>query len=545
MTPATDADSAASPAGSPVTSPAAAPDVLGLVVPLPAHVERGGGKALALDADTVVTGDPAAVGILCTLLQTRTGGAVTGRANGAADPADTRAPRIALSVSPGGSPESYELTVTDAAAAVIGADAAGLFYGIQTLVQLIERSGDRWRLPAVSVADAPRFAYRGLMLDVARHFFPVEVVRAVIDRAASLKLNHLHLHLTDDQGWRIRLASRPALTEAGAGSAVGGDPGGFYTAEDYAQIVAYAASRHMTVVPEIDLPGHTHAVGLAYPELAAAPVLSEHVHEVVAAYGGSLPVAGEPYTGIAVGFSSLVIGDERTDAFITDVVTDLAAMTPGPYLHLGGDEALGTDPADYAAFVARATRIVADAGKIPIAWHEAGAAEGLHPGTVGQYWGFVSPTDGMDEKARAFVARGGRLILSPADAVYLDMKEHADAPLGLVWANGPTSLSRAYAWEPGALLAGVPEEAILGVEAALWTETIRTQDDIDAMMFPRVAAAAEAAWSPATGASPARTWDSFRERVGRLGPLWATFGIRFTPSPEVRWAGDEHREGPR
>ncbi len=291
----------------------------------------------------------------------------------------------------------------------------------------------------------------------------------------------------------------------------------------------------MTVVPEIDMPGHTHAVGLAYPELAEAPVLNEQMLEQAEAEG-VIPVAGTPYEGIVVGFSSLKIHDEATYDFLADVFGELAAMTPGPYLHLGGDESLGTDPDDFALFVARASEIIADLGKTPIAWHEAGAAPDLADSTIGQYWGFLTPTDGMDDKARAFVDNGSQLILSPADAVYLDMKYAADAPLGLTWANGPTSVERAYSWEPSELIPGVDESGILGVEAPMWSETIRTLADIDIMAFPRLAAAAEIAWSPATGASDLRTWASFRERVGALGPLWTSLGIGFQRSDEIPWA---------
>lgn len=501
------------------------------VVPVPRDIVAGEGPGFALRGGTAVSGGQAAVGILADLVAARTRGEVL------LDTAATGA-GISLAVTDAGTPESYRLTATAAGIAVTGADAAGLFYGIQTLAQLIERTDDGWRVPAAEIADAPRFAYRGVMLDVARHFFPVDTVLGVIDRAAQLKLNHLHLHLTDDQGWRIEIPSRPELTQRASGTAVDGDPGGFYTAGDYARIVAYAATRHLTVVPEIDLPGHTHAVGLAYPEIAEPPVLSEHIREVVEEYGSTLPVAGEPYEGLAVGFSSLRIGDPATDAFVTDVVTDLASMTPGPYVHVGGDEALGTDPRDYSAFVTRASRIVAATGKIPVFWHEAGVACELHPGAVGQYWGFVTPTDGMEQKARAFLARGGSLILSPADAAYLDMKDSADSELGLTWANGVTSVERAYSWEPGTVIDGVAESDILGIEAPLWTETVRTADDIDTLMFPRLAAAAEAAWSPATGEHPSRTWESFRARVGALDGLWNALGIRFRRSPEIPWSGE-------
>ncbi|WEG08034.1 family 20 glycosylhydrolase [Microbacterium horticulturae] len=431
-------------------------------------------------------------------------------------------------------PETYTLTVEPTRIRVLGGDEAGLFYGVQTLVQLLAASPT---IPAQTIDDAPRFAYRGVMLDVARHFFPVEVVEGYIDRAAALKFNALHLHLTDDQGWRIRIDSRPELTDNASGTSALGDPGGFYSKDDYARIVRHAASRHMIVVPEVDAPSHTHAISLAYPELMEPIVLSDHIREVVDVYGGGIPEAGRPYTGFAVGFSALKAHDDATYAFLGDVYRELAEMTPGPYLHVGGDEALGMSDDDFAVFMDRATALVSDLGKTPIAWHEAGSSSGLSPDTIGQYWGFVTPTDGMDEKTRTFVRAGARVILSPADAIYLDMKLTADSPTGLTWANGPTSVHDAYAWEPTAIIDGIGEADILGVEAPLWTETVRTPGDIDAQAFPRIAAAAEAAWSPAAAAAvPERTWDSFRARVGALGPLWRAQGIAFAPADEIDWA---------
>lgn len=498
------------------------------VVPAPASIEAGSGAPFRLTAGTPVSGDRDAAAALTALVSARTGIAL---ATGSDDAG------IALRIDKGaGAAESYELAVDEASVTVTGADAAGLFYGVQTLGQLLARDGDAWTLPAVTIADAPRFAYRGVMLDVARHFHPVETVKAYIDHAASLKMNALHLHLTDDQGWRIELHSRPALTELASGTAVGGDAGGFYTKDDYRDIVEYAASRHMIVVPEIDMPGHTHAVGLAYPELAEAPVISDHMREIIRDYGGDEPVAGAPYDGMAVGFSSLKIHEEATYEFVADVFGELAAMTPGPYLHFGGDESLSTSDEDFAAFVTRASAIIADLGKTPVAWHEAGATADIADTTIGQYWGFMTPQEGAAERAQTFVDNGAQLILSPADAIYLDMKYPTGPSLGLTWANGPTSVERAYSWEPSDIVPGVEDADILGVEAPLWTETIRTAEDIDTMAFPRIAAAAEAAWSPATGESELRTWESFRERVGALGPLWTSMGIGFHPSSEIPWA---------
>lgn len=496
------------------------------VVPAPAAVAADPAAApFPFAARARVAGDAAAAGVFAAAAAARTG----------LRPEPAEEAPITFRIAAGGAPESYRIAVDEASAAVTAPDAAGLFYGAHTLGQLICADGEGWAIPAVTIDDAPRFGYRGLMLDVARHFFDVATVKAVIDRASALKLNVLHLHLSDDQGWRLQLESRPELTERAADTAVYGDPGGFYTKADYAEVVDYAASRHMIVVPEFDLPGHTHAIGLAYPELAEDPVITAHIEDVVREYGGVLPRRGEAYTGFAVGFSSLRIHEEATYEFVADVFGELAAMTPGPYLHLGGDETLGTSAEDFAEFMARASAIVAGLGKTPIAWHEAGAAPGLDERTIGQYWGYVVPDGVTDAAARAIVAKGSRLILSPADAIYLDMKNAADAPLGLTWARGHTSVRRSYEWEPTAVIEGVGQSDLLGVEAALWTETIRSLADLDDMVFPRLASAAEVAWSPAPGASPLRSWESFRVRVGALGPLWRAQGISYHADPDVPW----------
>lgn len=491
------------------------------LVPYPASVRALAEAPLRLDARAVVTGPSVAAAALADLVLARTGLALS------CVESETVEGTIRLTVAGKGAPESFRISVSAASAVVEGADDAGLFYGVQTLVQLLSHDEEGWMLPSVEIADAPRFSYRGVMLDVARHFFDVDTVKAWIDRASSLKFNHLHLHLSDDQGWRLAIDSRPELTARAAATAVGDRDGGYYTKADFADIVEHASARHMVVVPEFDVPGHTHAVGLAYPEIAAPPVVTDAVRETTETFGGELPAAGEPYRGVAVGFSSLRIGTPETEAFLRDVFTELAQLTPGPYVHLGGDEAHGTDPSDYAEFVRLAVAIVAATGKTPMAWHEVGAVSGLPAPLIGQYWGFVTPEEAQGAAARAIVDAGGSIVLSPADAIYLDMKPRAEAPLGLTWANGPTSPERAYDWEPADVLPGVPAAALRGVEAPLWTETAATLADLDALAFPRIAAAAEIAWSPARGESPERNWPSFRDRVVRLSSLWAARGIGF------------------
>ena len=258
---------------------------------------------------------------------------------------------------------------------------------------------------------------------------------------------------------------------------MGGDGGGSYTKDDYRRIVEYAAERFITIVPEIDLPGHTNAALSAYPELNCDGV------------------APAPYEGTEVGFSSLCASPERADAtdrFLADVTRELAELTPGPWLHLGGDESLSTSRDDYLDLVRRMTQAGAATGKTIIGWHEMGASRELPAGTVGQYWSFVEPEGDAAELTRSFVEQGGSVILSPADVAYLDMK-YVDDPqnalghtLGLDWAKGPTTLDEAYLWEPSSIIPGVDERDILGVEAPIWTETLASISDVEFMAFPRI-----------------------------------------------------------
>lgn len=395
--------------------------------------------------------------------------------------------------------EGYLLDITAEGITIDASDEAGVFYARQTLAQLADADG---RVPFVRIVDYPRFAYRGAMLDVARHFFPVEAVQRYIDDIVLLKLNHLHLHLTDDQGWRIQLDSWPELTGIGASTQVGGGGGGFYTKDDYRRIVEYAASRFVTIVPELDMPGHTNAAIASYPELGDTPV--------------------EPYEGIEVGFSSLAIRSERTYEFIADAVREVAELTPGPYLHLGGDESLATTDDDFRYFIARATAIGAATGKTVIGWHEMGRSRELPHGTIGQYWSYVTPQEGAVEHTLSFVEQGGKVILSPADAIYIDHKYDETTELGLQWADGPTSVRRSYEWEPAEVVPGLAEEDILGIEAPMWTETLSRIEEVEFMAFPRLACAAELAWSPRAS----RSFDSVEPRLAAFTAYLDRRGIR-------------------
>ncbi|WP_170208858.1 beta-N-acetylhexosaminidase [Micromonospora pisi] len=503
------------------------------VLPAPTRVRPAPGVRYRLTAETVIrTGaDPAAGTVadyLATLLRPATGHPlpVTRADDGTLPPVDaitllldptteTSETGTAGTGSAGSTHEGgYRLDVTGDGIVIRARDRAGLFHGVQTLRQLLPAAIESstvqpgpWEVPGGEIVDTPRFAYRGAMLDVSRHFFEVPDVLRLVDQLARYKLNHLHLHLTDDQGWRIAIDSWPKLAEVGGATEVDGGVGGYYTQADYRTIVEYAATRHITVVPEIDLPGHTNAALHAYPELAP---------------DGVAPAA---YTGTEVGFSYLAVDNERTYDFVTDVLGELAALTPGAYLHVGGDEAFKLSPADYATVMNRVQRIVADTGRTVVGWHQLAPAEHV-PGRVLQYWG----TTTADEKVAAAVAQGARVIMSPGNRTYLDMKYTESTTLGQDWA-GLIEVRTAYDWDPGTYLDGVPEEAVLGVEAPLWTETIRTVPEIEYMTFPRLVAVAELGWSTA----PARDWESFRLRLAAHSPRWDTASIAYHPSPEVPW----------
>ena len=234
-------------------------------------------------------------------------------------------------------PEGYDLTVTPSAVKLVAEEPAGLFYGVQTIRQLL---GVGKRLPAVRIRDRPRFGWRGSMLDVARHFRPVKDVKRFIDLIALYKLNRLHLHLSDDQGWRIAISKWPRLATHGGQTEVGGGRGGYYTQRQYSDLVEYAAARYVEIVPEIDMPGHVHAALSSYPKLSCD--------------GKPTPL----YTGIDVGFSTLCVDKPVTYDFVSDVIGELARLTPGPFIHIGGDEAAATKPADYVKFVRRVQQIV-------------------------------------------------------------------------------------------------------------------------------------------------------------------------------------------
>lgn len=434
-----------------------------------------------------------------------------------------------------GGPEAYSLNITEDGVGLTASTIAGLFNAVQTLRQLfpaaIEGRGpaesnataDTWVIPAVEIADAPRFAYRGLMLDVARSFFTVEEVKAQIDVMTQFKFNALHLHLTDDQAWRIEIhepAENPSglpyadLTALGGQGAVevttampARGNSGFYTQQDFRDLQAYAASKNVLVIPEIDLPGHVNAA------LAAIPQLNPD--------GQAKPMS----TTSEVGWSTLSVDLPATYEFVREVLGQLAAITVGPYLHIGGDEAHVTGHDDYVAMVQRFVRIGAETGKSVVGWNEFAAVE-LPQGSVIQYWhGDFEPTVRQAEQS------GSRVVMSPAANTYLDQKYASDSPVGLEWVEGgPFTWSEYYNWDPAQ--GGLQDQQILGVEGPLWTETVRDNQQAQWLLYPRAVSLAEVAWSGQEVRNPG----DFRRRLGALGERLARQGVAFQEAPDVEWS---------
>jgi hexosaminidase len=516
------------------------------LVPEPVSVERGDGDfSITSTTQVEASGDalqPATQ--LATQLRTATGYdiPVVAKAN-AADPirfviADGEAPA-------GHADEGYTLKVASDSVR-IGADTAhGALDAVQTLRQLAPEWIDSdhavdvpWTIPVVSISDYPRFAYRGLMIDTARSFYTVDEVEKLISEAARYKIDAVHLHLTDDQGWRIAMdtpkddpsgidyslltsvSGSTAMTKNDQGQQMGTELGhtGFYTKSDYKEIVDFAAENGVTIVPEIDMPAHTNAALHAIPQLngggsAPAPTSGEP----------TVPANGSP----DVGYSGLGADNPVTYEFVEQVLSQLAAMTPGPYVHVGGDEAAVISSSDYTKMVNAATADVTADGKTVIGWNEYAGTD-LPDGAVVQYWNGSSAAI-----ASAVQNHDAKVILSPASKAYYPQKQDNAQPQGGTWAcGGACTLENAYAWDPATTISGVDESHVLGVEGAVWGEFIRGVSQAEYYAFPRLLATAEVGWS----AQSDRNTSQFLDRVAQLGGSMQLQGVNFFPTATVDWA---------
>ncbi len=395
--------------------------------------------------------------------------------------------------------EEYTLTIDDNIAIHATTD-AGLFYGIQTLTQLLPATAQaEYTLRRVAIRDAPEYPWRGSMLDVARNFLPLDYLKHHVDRMALFKLNRLHLHLTDDQGWRLEIKSWPNLTVVGSSTDVHSGVGGYYTQDEMRELVAYAALRHVQIVPEIDLPGHTQAALASYNQLACDGVTNLTT-----------------YTGTEVGFSKLCL--TKPDViypFVTDVLTEVAKIFPSEYIHIGGDEI--KDPL-YAEFIERADAIVAGLGRKAIAWEEASAGRMRGSGLV-QWW-----NDGFD--LQPAIDRGHQIILSPATYTYFDHGNYDGQPGTQDWGRAEgVPLERVYSFNPQ------DHPYAIGIEGAVWSETVEDTAAADNRLWPRMAAIAELGWTTETN----RDYAHFTQRLGALRGHLDSMGVAYYAEPQLGW----------
>ena len=411
------------------------------------------------------------------------------------------------------SPESYTLSVTPQQILIRATSGAGLFYGVQTLLQLAQPSGaGSYSIASVEIEDTPRFAYRGLMLDVSRHFSTKEFIKKQIDALAYYKINRLHLHLTDAAGWRLEIKKYPLLTEFAAWRTdptwkqwwnggrkyvrfdAPGAYGGYYTQDDIREILEYARQHYITVIPEIEMPSHSEEVLAAYPQLSCS---------------------GEPYKN-----SDFCVGNEETFTFLENVLTEVMELFPSEYIHIGGDEAgksawktcpkcqkrmkdehLANVDELQSYLIHRIEKFLNNHGRHLLGWDEI-LQGGIAPNATVMSWR-------GEEGGIAAVTSGHRAIMTPGAYCYLD--SYQDAPYSQPEAiGGYLPLKKVYSYNPvPASLTAEQAKLVYGVQGNLWVEYIPTPEHVEYMIYPRILALAETAWS----APERKSWPDFHTRA--------------------------------
>jgi hexosaminidase len=496
------------------------------VIPLPAKIIRGSGS-FGVSSTTVLEvppggGDAAGAARYLAALWKRTNGFNVRVSAGTASPA---APSVILfQVKPGFAPEGYRLEVTPRRITVSASSPAGLFYGAVTLWQLLPPGPAARQIAVQTIDDEPRYPWRGLLLDSARHFQSPAFVRSMIDWMAWHKLNVLQWHLTDDQGWRLQIRRYPKLTSVGAWRTPAGAPGaapappygGYYTQKQVREIVAFAATRHVQIIPEIDMPGHAQAAIAAYPSLGVGEP--------------SLPVSSR--WGVHTHLFNIEPG---TFEFLKNVLDEVLELFPSRYVHIGGDEVVTDEWNASAAVQARARELgvhgdalqtyftqtmagyLSARGRRAVGWDEI-LQPGLPNDAVVMSWHGISG-------ARAAAIRGNDTVLSPDPMLYLDHRQSglASEPPGRL---DILSLQAVYRFQPhDPELSELQRRHVLGVQANIWTEHIRTEPRVEWMALPRAAALAEVGWS-----APAESWPDFLERLVPMFTRYRAFGLHYADS---------------
>lgn len=448
--------------------------------------------------------------------------------------------------------EGYQLSITPQNIIITANEPAGLFYGVQTLVQLFPKDIEskvpvphiKWQAPAMEITDYPRFGWRGLMFDVARHFFTKEEVKRFIDDMVRYKYNILHLHLTDDEGWRIQIKSLPRLTEVGAWNVKKegyfgtfskpspGEPrnyGGFYTHEDIREIVAYAKERFVNILPEIDVPGHSLAAIVSYPELSCTPGADQYVvrsgEQIMDWSRGAPP--------IALVDNTLCPANEKVYAFLDKVMTEVAQLFPFEYIHVGGDEAphnfwekneaikalmkkegLKTMEQVQGYFEKRLEKIVQSKGKKFMGWDEI-MEGGLAPSAAVMSW------RGMKGGIQA-AKMGHEVVMSPTTYAYLDYMQADPIIETRIYAS--LRLNKTYEFDPQP--DSVPAKMVKGGQGNLWTEQIYNYRQVQYMLWPRALAIAESVWSP----REKKNWNHFFGKVETHFSRFDEREVKYAPS---------------
>lgn len=442
-------------------------------------------------------------------------------------------------------PERYTLVISNKAVQIKGDSRGGSFYGLQTLLQLlpVQKSGSL-KIPAVAIEDYPRFGYRGAMLDVSRHFFDVDFIKKYLDLLALHKINTFHWHLTDDQGWRIEIKKYPRLTEVGScrnGTITGRFPGkgndgdkycGYYTQDQIREIVQYAANRFITVIPEIELPGHSSAAIAAYPQLSCFPDEPTKPAKRTIWHGDSTGKNVQQAWGV---FEDVYCPGEYTFNFLQDVLDEVIALFPSKYIHIGGDECpkeawkrsafcqnlikeknLKDEHGLQSYFVQRIEKYLNSKGKAMIGWDEI-LEGGLAPNATVMSW--------RGEKGGIEAAKQKHdVIMTPNSYLYLDHSQCKNEDSVVI--GGYLPLQKVYSFNP------VPNELnaheyhyILGAQANLWTEYITNPAKAEYMLFPRLTALSEVCWSPVQN----KNWEGFKKRIAKQFKRYDLWGVHYYP----------------
>lgn len=510
------------------------------IIPKPLEVKESKGSAI-VDASTVVVVTDPALQSTADFLNGYLSRFYNLTLNNGSSKAGSA---IVLSVKKDASkPEgAYTLTVAKNKINIQGANPNGVFYGVQTLVQLLPvEPASRITIPNVVIKDQPRFKYRGVHLDVSRHFSPVDFIKKYIDYLALHKMNYFHWHLTDDQGWRIEIKKYPKLTQVGAwrnGTSVGHYPGtgndrlqygGFYTQEEVKDVVKYAADRFITVVPELEMPGHASAAIAAYPELSCFPNESTKVPKGVTWSGDTTGKKVQQTWGV---FPDVFAPTEKTFAFLQDVIDELLPLFPSKYIHIGGDECpkeswkrsafcqqlmkekgLKDEHELQSYFIQRIEKYINSKGRTIIGWDEI-LEGGLAPNAIVMSW--------RGEEGGIAAAKDNHyVIMTPNSHMYFDhsqMRGEDSVTIG-----GYLNIKKVYSYEPvPASLPASQAKYILGGQANLWTEYMKNPKKVEYMLFPRIGALSEVLWT----SKEQRDWADFEPRIRKQIQRYELWGVQ-------------------